>query len=333
MLGQRPRWNTALNFIRDRTEHDGEIVAVFLQLNEPVLRQSAEMFFDRPRAQVQILTDDRTAESVVAFAQPVDEKNIHRQTVTLWFEAEHLDGQGEVRRGSRLYEQVVFHLPPPVFRSTQAMNLSLGTTIRFPIRSDGKSFSWSNSYPLDGDTPSTFATVCALRNSGRSSAECSVGYYYHPVATEHSIAYVERFTFPSLRDFLCVELGKAIFSGNAPRQCRLCGKWFLHEQGDRSVYCERIAPGETERTCREKGARTVFEKKLQDEDAWKLYKRAYKKYYARLMKGNMSREEFKIWADQAAANRDATIERLKCVSHPLVRLDILDDLKKQLNEL
>ena len=49
----------------------------------------------------------------------------------------------------------------------------------------------------------------------------------------------ERYTFSSLHDFLYVELGKAILRGNAPRQCRLCGRWFLHEQGDRAMYFSR----------------------------------------------------------------------------------------------
>ena len=97
----------------------------------------------------------------------------------------------------------------------------------------------------------------------------------------------ERYVFSSLRDFLYVELGKSIARGNAPRQCRLCGHWFLHEQGDRMMYCNRIAHGETERTCREAGARAVFENKIQSEETWKIYKRAYKKYYARVMKGSM----------------------------------------------
>lgn len=102
----------------------------------------------------------------------------------------------------------------------------------------------------------------------------------------------ERWSISCLRDFLYIELGKAIQKGNAPRQCRLCGKWFLHEQGGKTVYCNRVAPGETEKSCREVGVRADFEKKIQEEDTWKINKRAYKKYYARLMKGNMSREEF-----------------------------------------
>jgi len=128
----------------------------------------------------------------------------------------------------------------------------------------------------------------------KGRAECSVCFAFHPIA-EGVGAIVERYTFSCLQDFLYVELGKAIEKGNAPRQCRLCGRWFLHKQGDRAMYCERVAPGEESKTCREAGARAVFEKKIQ-EDARKLYKRANKKYYARVMKGNMNREDLPGWS-------------------------------------
>lgn len=44
----------------------------------------------------------------------------------------------------------------------------------------------------------------------------------------------------------------------------------------RAIYYKRITPGEMEKTCREMEVRMVFEKKIQDKDTWKLYKRAYK---------------------------------------------------------
>lgn len=141
----------------------------------------------------------------------------------------------------------------------------------------------------------------------------------------------KRYTFSSLHDFLFVELGKAILRSNAPRQYRLCGRWFLHEQGDRAMYCERIAPGEESKTCREAGARAVFEKKIQDEDTWKIYKRAYKKYYARFMKGNMSESELKAWAVQAAADRDATIEKVKVALDENLKAQVIDQLREELN--
>ena len=76
---------------------------------------------------------------------------------------------------------------------------------------------------------------------------------------------------------------RAIRIGNAPRQCRLCRQWFLHVQGEKFLYCENVAPGETEKTCREVGARASFEQKVRSDNVWKFYKRAYKKYYARVM--------------------------------------------------
>lgn len=169
-----------------------------------------------------------------------------------------------------------------------------------------------------------------FRQLDQSTAECTVNYAFRPMQGE--VALVERYTFSSLRDFLYVELGKAILKGNAPRQCQLCGQWFLHERGSKTRYCERIAPGETERTCREAGARTVFEKKIQSEDSWKLYKRAYKKYYARYMKGNMSESDFKAWATQAALARDEAIRKLEETTDAEKKLIITEYLRSELNK-
>ena len=92
----------------------------------------------------------------------------------------------------------------------------------------------------------------------------------------------------------------------APHQCRLCRRWFLHVPGEKFLYCENVAPRETEKICREVGARASFEQKVQSDDAWKFYKRAYKKYYARVMKGNMTRDEFNAWVEHTASERDFT---------------------------
>ena len=160
---------------------------------------------------------------------------------------------------------------------------------------------------------------------------CTVSYGYRPISG--GAYFVERYVFTSLRDFLFVELGKGILYGNAPRQCRLCGRWYFHEKGDRTIYCERVAPGETERTCREVGARAVFEKKIQDEEAWKIYKRAYKKYYARLMKGTMTQEEFRAWADEAASERDKALRQLQRKNlSEIYTAEIFRELTERLNK-
>lgn len=74
-------------------------------------------------------------------------------------------------------------------------------------------------------------------------------------------------------------------------------------------------------------------RKNQDEDTWKLYKRAYKKYYARYMKGNMSQAEFKAWGERAAAERDAAIKRLRETADAALSASIIQQLKEGLNRL
>ena len=167
-------------------------------------------------------------------------------------------------------------------------------------------------------------------NPEDQAVKTSVCYAVHPIGGNTGVM-AERYVFSSLRDFLYVELGKSIAHGNAPRQCRLCGRWFLHEHGDRMMYCKRIAPGETEKTCREAGARTVFENKIQSEETWKIYKRAYKKYYARYMKGNMSESAFKAWGEQAAKDRDDAIEQVKKGLDATLAAQVIEQLREKLN--
>ena len=164
----------------------------------------------------------------------------------------------------------------------------------------------------------------------KRAAQCSVCFTFHPVESD-IVAMVERCTFQCLWDFLYAELCRAIRTGNAPRQCRLCRRWFLHVQGEKYLYCENVAPGETEKTCREVGARASFEQKVRSDDVWKFYKRAYKKYYARVMKGNMTRDEFNAWAEHAAAERDFAMELLMSARSENERAEITERLRQELN--
>ncbi len=75
----------------------------------------------------------------------------------------------------------------------------------------------------------------------------------HP--TEKGKVFVaEKTTFNDLLDFLRTEFYRGLAIGNAPRRCHNCGKYFLLTAGYNTCYCNNIAPGETERTCRKVGA-------------------------------------------------------------------------------
>lgn len=59
--------------------------------------------------------------------------------------------------------------------------------------------------------------------------------------------------------------------------------------------------------------------------------RAYKKYYAREMKGNMSRDNFNAWVEHAAARRDFTIELLKVTKTDEEKVQHIESLRQELN--
>lgn len=69
--------------------------------------------------------------------------------------------------------------------------------------------------------------------------------------------------------------------------------------------------------------------KLQSEETWKLYKRAYKKYC--IMKGNMSREDSNAWVESAAAKRDSTILRLEATKSAEKHTALIEELREELN--
>ena len=165
----------------------------------------------------------------------------------------------------------------------------------------------------------------------------STAIAYHGNRQGDYLALVERCTFQNLRDFLYVELFHAIQMDSVPRQCRRCHRWFLHQHGEKSVYCTRPISDDDPRTCRIVGATAVFEKKVRDEKPWEYYKRAYKKYYARMMKGNMTKEEFTEWTAQAQRLRDEALDAWRALKAEDENLEaekgrILDGLKQALNE-
>ena len=166
--------------------------------------------------------------------------------------------------------------------------------------------------------PERGAVKCSICIAQR----CADGVHMEPV---------ERYVFQSLRDFLYIELIKAIEIGNAPRMCRCCKKWFLHRSGEKFMYCTRVAPGEETETCREVGALAAFEDKVAENEPWKLYKRAYKKYYARFMKGRMSREELESWTAVAVTLRDETEELWRAAETQEEKAAIIERYRGQLN--
>ena len=110
-----------------------------------------------------------------------------------------------------------------------------------------------------------------------------------------TIILAEQARFSSLLDFLEVEFFRGLAAGNAPRRCHNCGKYFLLTAGYNTCYCNNIAPGETERTCRKVGAhRKEARDRAGRKPAQVEYDRAYNRLKQRKNRGKISLDEWNM---------------------------------------
>lgn len=144
---------------------------------------------------------------------------------------------------------------------------------------------------------------------------------------------VEKMYFDRLLDFVYVELMKGIQKRFIPKRCPNCGHWFLQRPGMTFTYCERVAPGESEKTCRDIGAAQSFQSKLRENEVWRLYSRAYKKYFARVRKGTMSKSAFEAWSREAERIRDEALKAYERASGAEARARVTAMVGEELNRV
>ena len=142
---------------------------------------------------------------------------------------------------------------------------------------------------------------------------------------------VEKMYFDRLLDFVYVEFMKGLQRGFVPKRCANCGRWFLQAPGATFAYCAGPAPEDPGKTCREIGASSSFRSKVENNDIWKVHQRSYKKYFARIRSGLMTKGEFEVWSRQAADLRDAALERYAQAKSEDERQRIAQEVAVELN--
>ena len=116
------------------------------------------------------------------------------------------------------------------------------------------------------------------------------------------IILAERTEFSGLISFLEVEFYRGLAVGNVPRRCHNCGKYFLLTAGYNTCYCNSIAPGEAERTCRKVGAhRKEAQGKANRTPAQVEYDRTYNRLKQRKNRRKISVDE---WNSAVARAQD-----------------------------
>jgi hypothetical protein len=92
--------------------------------------------------------------------------------------------------------------------------------------------------------------------------------------------------------------------GNAPRRCQNCGRYFLLANSYDAVYCNRIAPGETAKTCRKVGAHRKAAKAEGKTPAQKMYDTVYSRLKQRHLRKKISHDEWNAAVAKALELKD-----------------------------
>lgn len=103
--------------------------------------------------------------------------------------------------------------------------------------------------------------------------------------------------------FLTVCIREIMNSSMEVSLCQHCGKPFVG--AGRSIYCDR--PRDGGGTCRTVGAHSKYSRNLAENQFMGKYRKTYKKNYARMMKGTVTRQQFEGWRDKTRKKLDALL--------------------------
>ena len=87
------------------------------------------------------------------------------------------------------------------------------------------------------------------------------------------------------------------------RVCKNCLRYFVVTGKASTEYCGRICDSKG-RTCREMGAINTWTQRKQGDDVFKEYRREYKKRFARINAGKLTKSVFYAWSEEARKKKE-----------------------------
>ncbi len=106
--------------------------------------------------------------------------------------------------------------------------------------------------------------------------------------------------------FCVTELFKMLESGIQVRICKNCNRFFIPQNNHAADYCTRICNSKGQ-TCKEIGAQKAYKAKVKSNPILKEYEKAYKRNYAKVSRGELSRDAFEKWSANAVTKREEAI--------------------------
>ncbi len=127
-------------------------------------------------------------------------------------------------------------------------------------------------------------------------------FQFRPQRMSYELLYQEIFAEvlcpDTIYDLIDYHLRECLKREIKMRVCKNCGRLFAVTGHGGTEYCDRPAD-EKGHTCKEIGAFRVWEKSKSDDEVFKIYRREYKKRFAWIRAGRITKDEFYTWSEKA----------------------------------
>ncbi len=146
-------------------------------------------------------------------------------------------------------------------------------------------------------------------------------FRFQPQRMSYELLYQETFAEvlcpETVYDLIDYHLRECLKREIKMRVCKNCGRLFAVTGHGGVEYCDRPVD-EKGRTCKEIGAFRVWEKSKSEDEVFKVYRREYKKRFAWIKAGKITKDEFYAWSERAREKKaeceagNITLEEFSC---------------------
>ena len=160
---------------------------------------------------------------------------------------------------------------------------------------------------LDVDTAGREPQLQASKNYTYDNPNDSGLFKFHPIPLSFEPVEYQKCSpvlySASISDMIDYSLRSCVERGITVRRCKNCGRYFPQTGRVSAEYCERPVPKGQQR-CREIGVLKQWTLRQANNDAFKAYRKEYKKRFAWIKAGRITDQQFYDWSERARAEKD-----------------------------
>ena len=160
---------------------------------------------------------------------------------------------------------------------------------------------------LDVDTAGREPQLQASKNYTYDNPNDSGLFKFHPIPLSFEPVEYQKCSpvlySASISDMIDYSLRSCVERGITVRRCKNCGRYFPQTGRVSAEYCERPVPKGQQR-CREIGALKQWTLRQANNNAFKAYRKEYKKRFAWIKAGRITDQQFYDWSERARAEKD-----------------------------